>query len=163
MSSRAGEKPEAPVVLDEIDRKIVSTLMHDGRITWADLASNVGLSPPSTIDRVRKLQNAGVIRGYVASLDPLLLGQRLLAFVFVALSTATDHHSFRRSISKLDEVQECHVLAGEYDYLLKVRCHDGQHLESFLRTAIRRLPGVERTNATITLTTTKESTGVKLD
>jgi Lrp/AsnC family leucine-responsive transcriptional regulator len=163
MPDRHLSEGKVHTVLDEIDRKILKTLMHNGRITWADLASEVGLSAPSTIDRVRKLQAAGVIGGYGARLDPLALGQRLLAFVFVAMSTTTDHRRFRNAIAKLAEVQECHVIAGDFDYLLKVRCHDGQHLESLLRTEIRRLPGVQRTSATIALATTKETTGLRLD
>lgn len=137
--------------------------MHDGRVTWADLAAEIGLSPPSTIERVRKLQESGVIQGYGARLDALALGQRLLAFVSVSLSTTVDHKKFRKAVGALDEVQECHVVAGEYDYLLKVRCRDAQHLETLLRTGIRHLPGVQRTSATIALTTTKESSAVSLD
>ena len=163
MATRNREPAQAGDTLDEIDRKILSRLMQDGRITWADLASEIGMSPPSTIERVRKLQESGIIQGYVARLDALAVGQRLLAFVSVSLTTSTDHAKFRKAVGALAEVQECHVIAGESDYLLKVRCRDAQHLELLLRTRIRHLPGVERTSATIALTTTKETTALGLD
>lgn len=145
-------------MLDDTDRKILTILMQNGRITWADLSAQIGMSAPSTVERVKKLQESGVIEGYAGLVSPRALGLGMLAFVFVSMTAAGDHDEFHRAMMAKDEILECHVVAGEYDFLLKVRCRDGEHLKELLREDIRGLPSVAATNATIALSTIKEST-----
>lgn len=143
--------------MDEHDRKILEVLMEHGRTTWADLAATVGLSPPSTAERVRKLEDRGVIRGYRTHVDPDSLGFPLLAFVSVSSADPDGHEALLSWAAETAEVQECHIVAGDYDYLLKVRCRGTRHLERLLRKGVRSLPGVAKTHSTVVLATHEES------
>lgn len=136
--------------------------MADGRITWAQLAAEVGLSGPSITERVRKLERLGVLKGYTAKVSPGAVGYDLLAFVSVSLSGPSHQDDLLRWAESTDEVQECHVIAGAYDYLLKVRCQGSKDLERVLNEGVRLVPGVVRTNSTIVLTTAKETSVVPL-
>ncbi|MHC4236334.1 MAG: Lrp/AsnC family transcriptional regulator, partial [Planctomycetota bacterium] len=110
--------------LDDLDRKILLRLMEDGRITWAQLAADVGLSAPSITERVRKLERLGVIEGYGARVNPEVVGYGLLAFVSVGLTDPNHHAEMLRRAETSPEIQEYHIVAGDYDYLLKLRCRD---------------------------------------
>jgi Lrp/AsnC family leucine-responsive transcriptional regulator len=145
---------------DAVDQQILRALMEDGRITWRELAAQIGLSPPSTAERVRKLEEAGVINRYVALVDPRSLGCTLLAFVSLSVTDPDHHDQVMQWVAEAPEIQECHIVAGEHDYLLKVRCRDSAHLERFLREEVGSLPGVSRTMTTVALLTTKETTAV---
>jgi Lrp/AsnC family leucine-responsive transcriptional regulator len=133
--------------------------MRDGRATWTELASLIDLSAPSTAERVRKLEATGLIEGYTACVNPRALGYSLLAFVALSAADPAHHEEILHWINNAGEVQECHIVAGEHDYLLKVRCRDAEHLERFLREQIRSLAGV-RTTTTVVLLTTKETAAV---
>jgi Lrp/AsnC family leucine-responsive transcriptional regulator len=148
--------------IDALDRKILQGLMSDGRISWAQLAVKVGLSGPSVTERVRKLERLGVIESYGVRLRPEALGYRLLAFVSVGLSDPADHDRLLEWVRAEPAVQECHIIAGEYDYLLKIRCRDTATLERILREDVRAMTGVARTNTAIVMVTEKEANVVPL-
>ena len=148
--------------LDVLDRKILSRLMEDGRVTWAQLASEVGLSAPAVTERVRKLERLGVIDGYSARVNPEAVGYGLLAFVAVGLSDPDHHAEMLRQAEATPEIQEYHIVAGDYDYLLKIRCTDSKHLERLLREKVRSVAGVARTQSTIVMLTSKETCAVPL-
>jgi Lrp/AsnC family leucine-responsive transcriptional regulator len=104
--------------MDALDRKALAHLMRHGRASWAELGQVLGLSAPAAADRVRKLEEKGIIRGYAALPNPETLGYSLVAYVFVTLGSHRKRSDFLRSIEKLPEVTECHHVAGEDDYLL---------------------------------------------
>jgi Lrp/AsnC family leucine-responsive transcriptional regulator len=146
--------------IDPLDLKILLALLTDGRITWAKLGSDIGLSGPSTVERVRKLERRGIIDGYTVQVDPEALGYGLLAFISVSMSDASHHHELLGWVAATPEVQECHVVAGAHDYLLKVRCRNSAHLEELLREHVRAIPGVAHTESTIAMVTAKETNAV---
>jgi len=148
--------------MDSLDRKALAFLMKDGRASWADLGQHLGLSAPSAADRVRKLEQSGVIRGYAPLLDAESLGYPLVAFVSVALGSHRDRSAFLRAIEELEEVVECHHVAGDDDYLLKVRCCGTKDLDRVLAHELKDRIGVARTRTTIVLSSSKESIRVPL-
>jgi Lrp/AsnC family leucine-responsive transcriptional regulator len=147
---------------DAIDLKVVETLMASGRISFADLASLVGLSAPAVAERVRGLEHRGVIRGYAALGDPIQLGCSVTAFVAVALERPEHRAPFAELIRELPEVQECHHIAGDFDYMLKVRCAALLDLERIVGEHIKGLAGVVRTRTTIALSAVKETPALPL-
>ncbi|MFZ5815913.1 MAG: Lrp/AsnC family transcriptional regulator [Bacillota bacterium] len=144
--------------MDAIDRMILERLTANGRITWAELGSAVGLTGPAVGERVRKLEQAGVITGYTALLSAEALGRDLTAFVAVTVDRPEHCAPFLAAVRGLDEVLECHHVAGEDSYLLKVRTCGTRGLERLLSDVLKRLPGVVRTRSTIVLSTAKERT-----
>lgn len=143
--------------MDSIDIKAISELMADGRATWADLAGRLGLSGPAAAERVHRLEERGVIRGYAALVDPETVGCGLTAFVSVVLDRPGDRDLFLEKIAEMPEVQECHHVAGEDDYLLKARCRGTRDLERVISVRIKGIPGVARTRTTVVLNTYKET------
>ncbi|MDJ0708124.1 MAG: Lrp/AsnC family transcriptional regulator [Leptolyngbyaceae cyanobacterium MO_188.B28] len=143
--------------LDTLDLKIVRRLMHQGRMTWSDLANSLGLSAPAAADRVRRLEERGVIQGYSALIEPNSLGYNLTAFVSVSLERPEHRDAFLQKIGSLAEIQECHHVTGEDDYLLKVRCRGTQDLERLISEELKSLPGLLRTRTAIALSTVKET------
>ncbi len=133
------------------DVKALKLLMRNGRASWAELGEFLGLSAPSAADRVRKLEQRGVIRGYAALVDPASVGHPLTAYVSVSLASHRNRAAFLRAISKMDQVVECHHVAGDDDYLLKVRCRGTQDLDHLLATQLKDKLGVARTRTTIVL------------
>jgi Lrp/AsnC family leucine-responsive transcriptional regulator len=148
--------------MDELDYKITAALSEEGRITWADLAARVGLSAPAAADRVRRLEERGVIRGYAALVDPESVGQGLTAFVAVTLERPQHRQDFLDVLSQLPQVLECHHTAGDDDYLLKIRCSGTRELERLVSDEIKSLRGIARTRTTIVLSTMKETPVVPL-
>ena len=149
--------------LKSLDVKALKLLMHNGRATWAELGQLLGLSAPSAADRVRKLERGGVIRGYAALVDPGSAGHPLTAYVSVSLASHRDRATFLRAISKMENVAECHHVAGDDDYLLKVRCRGTQDLDHLLAKELKDKLRVARTRTTIVLSTAKESVRVPID
>jgi Lrp/AsnC family transcriptional regulator, leucine-responsive regulatory protein len=149
--------------LKSLDVKALETLMRNGRATWAELGQLLDLSAPSAADRVRKLEQHGVIRGYVALVDPASVGRPLTAYVSVSLASHRNRTAFLRAISKMDPVVECHHVAGDDDYLLKVRCRGTQDLDHLLAKELKDRLGVAHTRTTIVLSTAKESVRVPID
>jgi Lrp/AsnC family leucine-responsive transcriptional regulator len=148
--------------MDEIDFKTIEVLMRQGRITWAELGNILGLSAPAAADRVRQLENHGVIKQFAALVDPVALGHGLTAFIAVNLDRPQHRAGFLERIQELPEVQECHHVAGDDDYWLKVRCLNTRHLDWLLSDQLKAIDGVTRTRTTIVLSTPKETSAVPL-
>lgn len=142
--------------MDAIDNAILRRLMERARTTWAELGSLLGLSAPAAADRVRKLEEAGVIRGYAALVDPEAAGCGLGAFVSVTLERADDRGAFLDLVRTQPEVLECCHIAGAEDYVLKIRCADTRALERLISDRIKSVPGV-RTRTGVILSTVKET------
>ena len=143
--------------MDTIDLKVISKLMMNGRMTWAELASCLGLSSPATAERVHRLEEQGVIKGFTALVEPEAVGCGLTAFVAVTLERPEHRNSFLQRITEMGEVQECHHVAGEDDYILKVRCRGTRDLERVVSDEIKSMPGVVRTRTSIVMSTHKET------
>jgi len=146
-----------------LDYKVLRLLMQRGRATWSELAEHLGLSAPAAADRVRRLEERGVIRGYAALIDPAAAGYPLTAFVAVGLERPKHRARFLAAVRSMPEIAECHHVAGDDDYLLKVRTRSPLHLDEILSNSLKGLPGVVRTRTTIVLSTSKESAVVPLD
>ena len=142
--------------MDAIDIAILRRLMERARTTWAELGSLLGLSAPAAADRVRKLEDAGVILGYAALVDPEAAGCGLGAFVSVTLERADDRRAFLDMVRSLPEILECHHVAGAEDYILKLRCADTRELERLISDRLKSVPGV-RTRTGVILSTVKET------
>jgi len=149
--------------MDALDKKAVKLLMRNGRATWAELGQLLGLSAPSAADRVRKLEERGIIGGYAALVDPASAGYPLTAFVSVSLASHRNRAAFLRAIEKLEQVAECHHITGDDDYLLKVRCRGTLDLDQLLAKELKEKLGVARTRTTIVLSTAKESVRVPIE
>ena len=150
--------------LDEKDIQILSILQTDGRITNADLAKKVNLSPPSVLQRVRALEKAGLIRGYVALLDPDRLGLRLTALVMVRLSLHQERpiEQFRKSVLEIPEILECYHVSGEFDFLLKVVVRDIRAYEQLIREKITKIKGLQQINTAFVMGVPKHTTEIPL-
>lgn len=144
-------------IFDEVDTRILGFLQNNARETQADIARAVGLAPSAVLERIRKLESRGVIKGYTALLDPKATGQGMLAFVSVRSEEGPGDDSVARQLSGFTEVLEVHHVAGDDCYLVKVRTKDAEQLGIFLRTRIGRIPGVRSTRTTIVLETVKET------
>ncbi|AIQ28877.1 MULTISPECIES: Lrp/AsnC family transcriptional regulator [Paenibacillus] len=148
--------------MDSLDYKIISAIMNNGRITWSELAGLLGLSSPATADRVRRLEEQGVITGYTALIDAESAGYGLAALIAVSLERPEHRQGFIELVMKLPEVQECHHTAGDDDYILKLRCRGTRDLDRIISDEIKGLPGIVRTRTTIILGTVKETPHVPL-
>ena len=151
-------------VLDEIDRKILRTLSQDGRISNQKLADTVNLSPTPCWHRVRALEEAGFISGYVAVLDQRTLGLPDTVIIEVTVDRHDDEifQRFSDALAELPEVMEAYLLSGEYDYLIKVAVSGTEGYERFLRQKLYKLPGVTHTRSTFTLRCLKRTPSVTL-
>jgi Lrp/AsnC family leucine-responsive transcriptional regulator len=149
-----------PRKLDRTDRLILQTLQQDGRISNVALARKVNLSTTPCLERVRRLERHGYIKGYTALLDPRLVDAGLLVFVEIdLLRTSPDaFRDFRREAMKLRELLECHLVSGNFDYLLKARVKDMQEYRSLLGEKILALPGVSDSRSYVVMEEVKEST-----
>jgi Lrp/AsnC family leucine-responsive transcriptional regulator len=147
--------------LDSIDIQILSQLQQNCRISLAKLGEQVGLSAPSVLERVKKLEEGGVITGYHAHLAARLLGKDVTAFIGVSISHPTLVEKFARDVVLLDDVLECHHVTGQHSMLLKVKTDTTATLEKLI-TAIRSLEGVARTETMVVLSTRVESTSLSL-
>lgn len=140
---------ESPVV-DRIDRRIIDILREDGRISWKELADRVHLAPSSVADRVRRLETAGVIRGFQARIDPRALGRDVRAVVDVALPPGTDPAEFEARLAERDEVALAMYVTGPADYTIIVDCAGAAGLDSFIRW-LKAEAGVARTESKFVL------------
>ena len=154
----------ATTTLDKTDRKLLDLLQKDGRMTNLDLAGRVALSPSACLRRVRTLEEAGVIRGYAALLDPAKIGLGLLAFVTVKLEKRgrmpTD--AFARACRDWPEVAACHATTGDMDYLLRVHVVDLPHFSRFVMDSLLKHPGVIDVKSSFVLEQVKETTALPL-
>lgn len=139
------------------DLKIIRQLMLNARTTWAELGTLLGLTAPAAADRVRRLEERGVIHGYTALIDPVAVGWEVLAFIDVTLEHPSVRGRFVKAVADLPQIQECHHIAGEHDYRLKVRCRSIRELESLISDCLKEVPGVAGSRTTIVLSTLKET------
>ena len=149
--------------MDVVDVKALNHLMKSGRSTWSDLGAILGMSSQSAADRVRRLEETGVIKKYAAIVDPVRAGLTLTAFVSVRLEHPRYRTAFLELVDSLKAVQECHHVTGDYDYLLKVRCASTLVLEHLVSEQLKGLAGVARTTTIVALSTMKETTELHLD
>ena len=147
------------VDLDEFDRKILVVLRKDGRITFTDLAQQVGLSKTPCQQRVKRLVENGVIVGFRAIVDPAKLGLDHVAFAEVKLSDTREAalKEFNAAVRQIPEVEECHMIASSFDYLLKVRTGDIRKYRMVLGEKISSLPHVASTSTFVAMETVRES------
>lgn len=143
----------AQLKLDRTDRAIVAALLADGRISNAQLAEKVGLSPSPCWQRVRKLEDAGIISGYTAVVDSSRLGITETVFVEVMMERHDDDvlDAFGRKLAALPEVLEIYLTTGEYDYLIKVAVAGTAGYEEFLRHKLYKVPGIRHTRSSFAL------------
>ena len=158
----AEEERGGRVALDPMDRKILSALAANGRLTMSELADKVGLSPSPCWTRVKRLEASGAIENYVAVLDPRAIGVPNTVYVEVTL----DHHDekvleqFGQALARIPEVIEAYLVTGDYDYLVKVAVAGTAHYERFLRESLYRIPGIRHSRSTFALRALKRSISV---
>ena len=147
-------------MIGDIDIKILNIIQKDARISNAEIARQVGLAPSAVLERVRKLEERGVIQGYAAEIDATQVGFGLTAFVFVRTSFCG---SIGEALAEIPEVLEVHDVAGEDCYLLKVRAKNTDELGQFFREKLKLLPEIISTRTTVVLQTIKETTALPLE
>jgi Lrp/AsnC family transcriptional regulator, leucine-responsive regulatory protein len=130
------------------DARILDVLQRDGRRPYADLGADVGMSGPSAHERVKKLEARGVITGYAAHVDPRALGYEILAFSWITQAPGTTSHDLTEAFAAIPEIEECHHITGEADYLIKVRASDTRDLERVLRR-VQATPNVFQTETDV--------------
>jgi Lrp/AsnC family leucine-responsive transcriptional regulator len=157
-----GATPRAP---DRIDRKILRTLQADGRIPMVELAEKVGLSATPCSERVRRLERDGFITGYHARLSPQALGQSLLVFVEIRLSAKSGRifEEFKREVLKLPNVLECHLVSGDFDYLIKARIPEMNAYRRLLGDMLLGLPGARESRSYVVMEEIKESLALTIE
>lgn len=150
--------PESPE-LDKIDMKIIQLLQHHARISIAELAEKVGLSATPVKERMRRLQEHGVITGFHAKINPHLVGQGLLVFVEIKLKdkSASLFAEFKRDVTRIAQIMECHLVSGEYDYLIKVRMPDIAAYRQMLGDILLQLPAILESRSYIVMEEVKET------
>lgn len=161
MPSNTPEK----VKLDKIDRRILSDLQANGRITNVELAKRAGISAPPCLRRVRALEKAGFVRGYHADIAAKALGYNVTVFAQVGLSSQaeSDLEAFEEMVRGWAEVRECHMLAGEADFLLKIVAFDWDAYQEFLTTKLTPAPNVSHVKSALSIRTSKNEPGVPVD
>jgi DNA-binding Lrp family transcriptional regulator len=150
---------------DAIDRRILSELQDDGRMTNVDLAEKVGLTAPPCLRRVRALEQDGVILGYHADLAASALGYTITVFAMVSLKSQaeSDLRAFESHVATLEPVRECHMLNGEIDFILKIVARDLQEFQAFLTTSLTPAPNVAGVKTSLTIRTSKSIPGVPVE
>ncbi|WP_390913154.1 Lrp/AsnC ligand binding domain-containing protein [Pseudosulfitobacter sp. SM2401] len=145
--------------LDRFDAAILEVLAEDGRISVTDLAGRIGLSKSPTQARLRRLESSGVILGYRAMLDPIRLGLDHVAFVEVKLNDTREAalRAFNIAVAKVPEIEQAHMIASSFDYLLKVRTRDMARYRAFLGETISTLPHVASTSTYVAMEAVKET------
>ncbi len=157
-------KMSPQAALDALDRRILTILQREGRLSNADLADRVALSPSACHRRVRALEREGVIEGYAAMLDPRSVGRRATVFVEITLNSQADEvlEAFEAGVARIPDVLECHLMAGAADYILKVVAEDTDDFGRIHRQHLARLPGVAQMQSSFALRTVFKSTSLPL-
>lgn len=152
------------VTLDAIDRGILAALQRDGRISNVELAKQVHLSPSACLRRVKQLEDAGVIAGYVALLNPKAIGQPGTSFTIINLERMTPQALgvFEQAVRDIPEILDCFYVAGTNDYLMRFAYKDAEDLERLHSDVLMHLPGVARSNSMLVLRTVKKTTAFEL-
>lgn len=151
--------------LDRIDRNILNELQTDGRVSNVELSKRVGLSPTPCLERVKRLEKQGFISGYAAMVNPHYLGASLLVFVEITLNRDTPDifERFNRAVQLLDDIQECHLVSGDFDYLLKTRVSDMSAYRKLLGETLMKLPSVSDTRTYVVMEEVKQTNKVALN
>lgn len=147
--------------LDRYDRKIIEILGKEGRLPITDLAVRVGLSKSPCQVRVKRLQQDGVISGFRAIVDPVKTGLEQVAFVEVKLTDTTERalSAFNRAVREMPEIEQCHMIAGAFDYLMKIRTSDIKSYRAVLGEKVSALPYVASTSTHVSMQAVKDSVG----
>jgi Lrp/AsnC family leucine-responsive transcriptional regulator len=150
--------------LDRIDRNILRKLQENGRISYVDLASQVGLSTTPCLERVRRLEQDGIIKGYTAILEPKSLEAGLLVFLEISLTyrSGTVFDDFKREVMKIPHVMECHLVSGDFDYLIKARIGEMSAYRELLGELLLTLPNVDKSRSYIVMEEVKESSSIRV-
>lgn len=151
--------------IDQVDKKILDILQQDARITNLELANRIGISPPATLERVKRLEKNGVIKKYVALVDPVKISKGTFALVSVALMIhqIPSIDSFTKQINKLDEVLECYHITGSDDFMLKIAVENIEKYEQFILQKLTKIKGVSKVTSNIVLSTVKFNTKIHID
>lgn len=142
--------------MDHIDLKILESLKFNSRATASEISKQVSLSVPAVSERLRKLEEGGIIEQYTLKTNREKMGFHLLSMVFVNVDQTMDITGFKEAVLSFPEVLECHHMAGEYDYMLKVLLEDTGELEHFISDKLKTIKGVKKSNTLIVLSTVKE-------
>jgi Lrp/AsnC family leucine-responsive transcriptional regulator len=153
-----------PKHIDRIDRNILIELQKNSKITNSELATKVGLSASPCLERVKRLEIQGYITGYHARVDPMKLGAAMLVFVEITLSKTTVDifEDFSAAVRLHEDIQECHLVSGNFDFLLKARVADMSRYRKLLGDTLLQLPGVSESRTYVVMEEIKESTIVKI-
>jgi len=143
--------------MDQIDINILEVMKVNGRATASEISRKVNLSIPAVSERIRKMEENHIIEQYSVKINRDKTGYKLLTLVFVNIDLTINIENFRNTITQFDEVIECHHMAGEYDYMLKVLLKDTSELEDFLSKKLKAIQGVQKSNSLIILSTLKET------
>lgn len=150
--------------LDDLDKEILNRLQHDSSISNVELANQVQLSPPTIHSRIKRLEQLGFIKGYVALLDSEKLDFDLMCFIQISLQVhqTEDVANFRKTVAKMPEVLECHHVLGEFDYLLKVLVRNRKDLQHFLMDNLTPIKSIARIHTILALTEIKSTTVIPI-
>jgi Lrp/AsnC family transcriptional regulator, leucine-responsive regulatory protein len=150
------------MMLDQIDCALLEILQKNGRVKRNELAEKVNLSLPAVSERLRKLEDGGIIQGYYARLDHKRLGKDITAFIIMTVDSSKHYQTVLDHIFRSEDIQECHAITGEGTHLLKVRTANTDGLEKLL-AKIQSWPGVSKTTTSIVLSSPKETTALKVE
>lgn len=142
--------------MDSIDKALLTELIKNGRQTASELSKTISLSIPAVTERIRKLEQNNLIQKYTIKINKQELGFKLLAFIFVNIDNTENTQAFRKIITQYPCVLECHHVAGNYDYLLKVVVSDTSALEDFIASKLKKIKGISSSSTIICLSTLKE-------
>jgi Lrp/AsnC family leucine-responsive transcriptional regulator len=150
---------ESVHALDKLDRRILDLLQQNGRLSMTELADAIGLTVTPCIERVRRLERDGVITGYHARVAPVALDAGLLVFVEITMSSKSERtfEEFRREVLCVPQVLECHLVSGDFDYLIKARIKEIGQYRHLLGNILLRLPGVTQTKSCVVMEEVKET------
>jgi len=148
--------------MDALDHSILDLLQRDGRATQLEISRTVGLSQPAVAERIRKLEERGVVTGYTARVDAKKLGKDITAFIGVTIEHPKYFEGFAKKVMALPEILEAHRVAGQDSYILKVKTSNTRTLDQLLVETLRMIAGVTKTNTTIVLSSIKEETHVQV-
>ncbi|MES1150561.1 MAG: Lrp/AsnC family transcriptional regulator [Dongia sp.] len=147
-------------MLDDTDRALLARLQQDGSTPYAELGAGVGLSASAVNDRLKRLKNKRILRRIVGEVDPAALNREFLVFLLVGIGDMHQEQEFRTRMATRPEVLECHHIAGDYSYLLKLRLAGPGHFERFLSEQVKTIGGIQRTHSVIALATVKETQAI---
>jgi Lrp/AsnC family leucine-responsive transcriptional regulator len=166
MVNKSEEEPMKTITeLDRIDRRILNVLQKDGRIANVELARRVNLTPTPCLERVKRLEKEGFITEYVALVDPVKANAALCAYIEIQLvsSTTDAFKRFNQEMLDLPEVQECQMVAGGFDYLIKIRVADMQHYQRFLGEKLASISDISQTHTYVVIQDVKSKTAIHIN